>query len=58
MLVEDDSFLWRYVYYFAGFPDMNSRYMPEKVKSFDKKNFVAVKGGQHHTVALDQDGRF
>ena len=37
---------------------MNSRYMPEKVKSFDKKNFVAIKGGQHHTVALDQDGRF
>ena len=36
---------------------MNNRFVPEKVKSFDKKNFVSIKGGQHHTVALDQDGK-
>ena len=36
---------------------MNNRYMPEKVKSFDKKNFVMMQGGQHHTMAQDQDGK-
>lgn len=43
-------------YYQLGFPDMLNRFVPEKVKTFDKKNFISIAGGQHHTVALDADG--
>ena len=36
---------------------MLNRFVPEKVKTFDKKNFISIAGGQHHTVALDADGK-
>ena len=36
---------------------MLNRFVPEKVKAFDKKNFVSIEGGQHHTVAMDGDGK-
>ena len=36
---------------------MLNKFVPEKVKAFDKKNFVSIEGGQHHTVAMDGDGK-
>ena len=36
---------------------MINRFVPEKVKAFDGKNFVAIEGGQHHTVCLDGEGK-
>jgi len=41
----------------SGLPNINNRFVPEKVKAFEKKNFVCVDSGQHHTMALDKDGR-
>ena len=40
-----------------GFGDMANRFVPEKVKSFAKKEWVCIQGGQHHTVALDSSGK-
>lgn len=36
---------------------MANRFVPEKIKSFDNKDWVSLDGGQHHTVALDSDGK-
>ena len=44
------------MYFFTGFNDMKNRFVPEKVKSF-KGNFVSIGSGQHHTVALDNEGK-
>ncbi|XP_053395077.1 regulator of chromosome condensation-like isoform X2 [Mercenaria mercenaria] len=43
-------------YFQLGFSDMTNRFVPEKIKSFDKKNWVCIQGGQHHTVAQDNEG--
>jgi hypothetical protein len=37
---------------------MTNRFVPEKVKSFDKKNWTCLEGGQHHTIALDDKGMY
>ncbi|XP_052774451.1 regulator of chromosome condensation-like [Mya arenaria] len=53
-----DIYAWGLNNYFQlGLPEMTSRYVPEKVKAFDKKNFVCVDSGQHHSMALDKDGQ-
>lgn len=36
---------------------MTNRFVPEKIKSFEKKNWVCIEGGQHHTVAQDDQGK-
>ena len=36
---------------------MRNRFVPEKVKSFDNKDWVCMQGGQHHTVAMDSEGK-
>lgn len=43
-------------YFQIGFNDMTSRFVPEKIKSFNGQSWISVAGGQHHTVALDKDG--
>ncbi|XP_060594377.1 regulator of chromosome condensation-like isoform X1 [Ruditapes philippinarum] len=43
-------------YFQLGFSEMTNRFVPEKVKSFDKKNWTCLEGGQHHTIALDDKG--
>lgn len=35
---------------------MMNRFVPEKVKSFSNK-FVSIDSGQHHTMALDNEGK-
>lgn len=45
-------------YYQLGFSDMENRFMPERVTSFSSdKEWTCIDGGQHHTVALDSDGK-
>lgn len=37
---------------------MKNKFVPEKVESFEKrKNWAMISIGQHHTVALDADGK-
>lgn len=43
-------------YFQLGFSDITNRFVPEKIKSFDKKNWICIEGGQHHTVAQDDQG--
>lgn len=41
-----------------GFPDMRNKFVPEKSKTFEKsKDWKEISSGQHHTVALDKDGK-
>ncbi|KAG1652633.1 Regulator of chromosome condensation [Nymphon striatum] len=40
-----------------GLDGMHSRFQPEFVKSFNGKNIKMIGGGQHHTIALDSDGK-
>ena len=35
---------------------MKNRFVPELVKSFAKKGWAELSGGQHHTIALDDAG--
>lgn len=45
-------------YYQLGFSDMKNRFVPEKCKSFaGKATWKEISGGQHHTIALDSEGR-
>ena len=38
---------------------MKNRFVPELVKSFDgSKGWKEMSGGQHHTLALDKNGKF
>ena len=37
---------------------MKNRFVPEKVKSFSTdKGWLDISGGQHHTLALDSEGK-
>jgi len=41
-----------------GFDDLKSRYVPELSKSFDSDRcWKKIASGQHHTIALDNDGQ-
>ena len=43
---------------FVGFGDMQNRFVPEWVKLFSPaKNWKVIAGGQHHTLAIDKDGK-
>jgi regulator of chromosome condensation len=45
-------------YYQLGIPDMQNKFVPEKAASFAKdKNWSMISGGQHHTIALDGQGK-
>lgn len=44
-------------YYQLGFADMKNRFVPQLVKSFNKKTWKEIVGGQHHTVMLDTEGQ-
>lgn len=45
-------------YYQLGFDDMKNRYVPEWAKSFSKNiQWSELAGGQHHTLALDSNGK-
>ena len=38
---------------------MKNRFVPERVKSFSaEKNWKVIAGGQHHTLAVDKDGKW
>ena len=44
---------------FIGFDDMQNRFVPVLVKSFEpKKDWQLIAGGQHHTVAIDGEGKY
>jgi len=48
----------RALFWLVGIADMQNKFIPEKVQSFDKsKNWAMVGSGQHHTVALDATGQ-
>ena len=48
-----------YLCSFKGFPDMKNKFIPELSKTFAReKNWMAISGGQHHTLALDGKGRY
>ena len=37
---------------------MKNRFVPEKVKSFSTdRGWLDISGGQHHTLALDSEGK-
>ncbi|XP_014661441.1 PREDICTED: regulator of chromosome condensation-like [Priapulus caudatus] len=41
-----------------GLPQkVHSAFMPQQAKTFDNKCWVKINGGQHHTLALDDQGR-
>ncbi|XP_048256048.1 regulator of chromosome condensation-like [Haliotis rufescens] len=45
-------------YYQLGFDDMENRYLPERAASFCMgTDWKSIMAGQHHTVALDTEGR-
>ncbi|KAK7501483.1 hypothetical protein BaRGS_00007287, partial [Batillaria attramentaria] len=46
-------------YYQLGFGDMVNRFLPERVQSFcvEGRQWQQISGGQHHTVALDSNGK-
>jgi len=45
------------LFWLAGIADMQNKFTPEKLKSFEKsKNWAMISVGQHHTVALDANG--
>jgi len=54
-----DIFAWGLNnYYQLGFGDMGNRYNAERVKSFSEGgSWQMISGGQHHSVALDTDGK-
>lgn len=43
-------------YHQLGFNDIENRFVPVHIKSFNNKQWKFIQGGQHHTVALDSDG--
>ncbi|XP_019622751.1 PREDICTED: regulator of chromosome condensation-like [Branchiostoma belcheri] len=43
-------------YYQMGLDGAQARYVPEHVDSLSDKRWAQIEGGQHHTVALSQDG--
>jgi len=48
---------WKDTVLAAGIDDMQNKFLPEKVKSFEtSKNWAMISIGQHHTVALDANG--
>ncbi|XP_055956186.1 regulator of chromosome condensation [Patella vulgata] len=45
-------------YYQLGFADMENRFAPERIESFCRGvKWDVINGGQHHTIALDTDGK-
>lgn len=45
-------------YFQLGFSDMKNRFVPEQSLAFDAaKDWQVIDGGQHHTLALDKDGK-
>ncbi|XP_074640738.1 regulator of chromosome condensation-like [Tubulanus polymorphus] len=44
-------------YYQLGIDDMENRFMPERLTSFEGKQWKSFASGQHHTVALDTAGK-
>lgn len=40
-----------------GFPDQDTRFCPDLITSFQGKKWKMISGGQHHTLALDEDGK-
>lgn len=53
-----DIYAWGLNNYFQlGIPDMQNKFTPAKLTTFDKvKDWKEISGGQHHTLALDKDG--
>ena len=41
----------------AGLPSVNSRFHPEVSAGFRGHKWLSISGGQHHTVALDAEGK-
>jgi len=40
-----------------GIADMQNKFTPQVVKSFEKsKNWAMISIGQHHTIAIDANG--
>ncbi|XP_060077678.1 regulator of chromosome condensation-like [Ylistrum balloti] len=53
-----EVFSWGLNNYFQlGFSDMKNRFVPERVGSFSVKKWLKLDGGQHHTVAMDTNGK-
>ena len=51
--------LIRQCFFFSGFGDTENRFVPSIVKSLDpKKKWLDISGGQHHSLALDGEGKF
>ncbi|KAK7100546.1 regulator of chromosome condensation-like isoform X2 [Littorina saxatilis] len=44
-------------YYQLGFGDIENRFIPERVQSFAGRQWQILSGGQHHTVAMDSEGK-
>ncbi|ESO92365.1 hypothetical protein LOTGIDRAFT_178675 [Lottia gigantea] len=46
-------------YYQLGFEDMENKFHPQRIKSFcrEEGKWTMISGGQHHTIALDSNGK-
>lgn len=41
----------------SGLPDQDTRFQPEVSKGFIGHRWLSISSGQHHTLALDEDGK-
>lgn len=50
--------LWIFLNLLGVNPDKRAIWKPMKIASFKDKNWTQINGGQHHTLALDNEGRY
>lgn len=39
-------------------PDQRAIWKPKQIDTFKDRNWTQINGGQHHTLALDNEGRY
>ena len=49
--------IFKFIYRWIGLPSQDTRFQPEVSTGFKDHKWESISAGQHHTLALDADGK-